>query len=56
VRHAADLGFIPVVVTDACGSGHDEAAQRSVAAMEFTGDAILTDLDTICRLFDSAAG
>jgi nicotinamidase-related amidase len=56
VRHAADLGFIPVVVTDACGSGHDEAAQRSIAAMEFTGDAILTDLNTICRLFDSAAG
>ncbi len=55
VRHAADLGFVPVVVTDACGSGHDEAARRSVAAIEFTGDAILTDLDTICGLLDRAA-
>src|SRR5438477_7651538 len=33
VRHAADLGFIPVVVTDACGCGNDEAAKRSIAAM-----------------------
>src|SRR6266478_4643513 len=33
VRHAADLGFVPVVVTDACGAGQDEAARRSVAAM-----------------------
>jgi nicotinamidase-related amidase len=55
VRHAADLGFVPVVVTDACGSGHDEAAQRSIAAMQFTGDAILTDLDTICGLLGRTA-
>src|SRR5256714_11896910 len=48
VRHAADLGFVPVVVTDACGAGHDEAARRSVAAMTFTGDAILTDVETFC--------
>ena len=56
VRHAADFGFIPVVVTEACGSGHDEAAQRSIAAMEFTGDAILTNLNTICGLLGGAAG
>ena len=48
VKHAADLGFVPVVVTDACGAGHDEAARRSVAAMTFTGDAILTDVETFC--------
>src|SRR5439155_17554524 len=42
VRHAADLGFVPVVVTDACGAGHEEAAARSIAAMTFTGDALLT--------------
>ena len=55
-RHAADLGFVPVVVTDACGCGHDEAAERSIAAMQFTGDAVLTDLDTICPLLERAAG
>jgi nicotinamidase-related amidase len=49
VRHAADLGYIPVVVTDACG-GRDEAAmQRSLAGLAFAGDAILTDVATICR-------
>ena len=47
-RHAADLGYIPVVVTDACGAGHEEAARRSLAGLEFTGDAILTDVATIC--------
>ena len=48
VKHAADLGFLPVVLTDACGAGQDEAARRSVAAMTFTGDAILTDVETFC--------
>ena len=32
-RHAADLGIVPVIVEDACGSGHAEAAQRSVEAL-----------------------
>jgi biuret amidohydrolase len=49
-RHGADLGYIPVVVTDACGAGDDEAAQRSLAALEFAGDAILTDTGSICPL------
>src|SRR5258708_1346792 len=40
VRHAADLGYIPVVVTDACGAGHEEAAQRSIASLTFAGDAL----------------
>lgn len=51
VRHAADLGYIPVVVTDACGAGHEAAAQRSLEGLAFTGDAHLTDTETICRLF-----
>ena len=41
VRHGADLGFIPVVVTDACGAGHEEAGARSLANMKFMGDAVL---------------
>lgn len=47
VRHAADLGYIPIVVTDACGAGHAQAGQRALESMEFIGDAILTDLQTI---------
>jgi nicotinamidase-related amidase len=48
VRHGVDLGYIPVVVTDACGFGHRDAAERSLASLEFTGDALLTDVETIC--------
>ncbi|HVS40874.1 MAG TPA: cysteine hydrolase [Candidatus Dormibacteraeota bacterium] len=50
VRHAADLGYIPVVVADACGAGNREAAERSLAGLRFTGDALLTDTDTLCRM------
>jgi len=46
-RHAADLGFIPVIVADACGAGHAEAARRSLAGLEFTGDAIITDIAAV---------
>jgi nicotinamidase-related amidase len=48
VRHGADLGYIPVVVSDACGFGHRDAAARSIASLEFSGDALLTDVETIC--------
>lgn len=51
VRHGADLGYGPVVVTDACGAGHQEAAQRSLASLEYAGDALMTDVETICGLF-----
>lgn len=49
VRHAADLGFVPIVVTDACGTGHPEAATRSLAALDFAGDAILTNVAAVCQ-------
>jgi biuret amidohydrolase len=51
VRHGADLGYVPVVVTDACGAGHQEAAQRSLASLEYAGDALMTDVETVCGLF-----
>jgi nicotinamidase-related amidase len=51
VRHGSDLGYIPVVVTDACGFGHREAAQRSLASLEFAGDALLTNVEDICTQF-----
>lgn len=43
VRHAADLGYVPIVVTDACGAGDPAAAARSLEALRFAGDALLTD-------------
>jgi biuret amidohydrolase len=48
VRQGADLGYIPVVIKDACGYGHCDAATRSLASLEFAGDALLTTADTFC--------
>jgi nicotinamidase-related amidase len=47
-RHGADLGYIPVVITDACGAGDDEAAKRSIESLKFTGDALIHDTETVC--------
>jgi len=47
-RHGADLGYIPVVITDACGFGHKQAAERSIASLEFAGDSFLTTTDIFC--------
>jgi biuret amidohydrolase len=50
VRHAMDLGYIPVVVTDACGSRDKESAERALAGLRFTGGSYQTDVATIGRL------
>jgi biuret amidohydrolase len=47
-RHGADLGYIPVVIKNACGFGHREAAERSIAGLEFAGDSLLTTVDEFC--------
>ena len=47
-RHGADLGYIPVVVKDACGYGHRDAAERSIVGLEFAGDSLLTTVGTFC--------
>jgi nicotinamidase-related amidase len=44
VRHAGDLGFIPVVLTDACAAGNAEAGDRAIEGLRFLGDAVLTDV------------
>jgi nicotinamidase-related amidase len=55
-RHAADLGIIPVVIEDACGAGHAEAAQRSCEALRFAGDAIMTDTEAFCAALGTIGG
>jgi biuret amidohydrolase len=50
VRHAADLGYIPVVVTDACGAGNEEAGQRAITSLRFMGDAFFSTVEEICRI------
>jgi biuret amidohydrolase len=44
VRHAVDLGFIPVVIADACGAGNTDAARRSLESLAFEGNAMITDV------------
>jgi nicotinamidase-related amidase len=44
VRHAGDLGFIPVVIVDACAAGNAEAGTRTMETLRFLGDAFLTDV------------
>jgi hypothetical protein len=38
------LGFVPVVVTDACAAGNAEAGARTMESLRFLGDALLTDV------------
>ncbi|HEX6809323.1 MAG TPA: cysteine hydrolase [Gemmatimonadaceae bacterium] len=49
-RHAADLGIVPVIIADACGAGHKEAAQRSLESLTFAGDAMITSTGEFCRI------
>jgi biuret amidohydrolase len=55
-RHGADLGYIPVLITDACGAGNEEAAKRSIESLKFVGDALITDTETICDVFEKRSG
>jgi nicotinamidase-related amidase len=50
VRHAMDLGLIPVIVSDACGAGHPDAARRSLDSLAFEGNALITDVATFTEL------
>ncbi len=49
-RHAADLGFLPIIVEDACGAGHPEAAARSIESLRFAGDTLFSDVEAFSRL------
>jgi nicotinamidase-related amidase len=54
-RHGADLGYISVLVTDACGAGNEEAAKRSIESLKFAGDTILADTEEICAVLRQRA-
>jgi biuret amidohydrolase len=55
VRHSADLGYVPIVVRDACGAGNAEAAARALDTLAFAGDAMLADTGEVCAAL-SASG
>ncbi|HEY3187923.1 MAG TPA: isochorismatase family protein, partial [Solirubrobacteraceae bacterium] len=46
VRHGTDLGYLPVVIEDACGAGNAAAAERSLAALRYAGGSLFTDAAT----------
>ena len=56
VRHSLDLGYFPVLVTDACGAGHPEAGKRSLETLAFAGGSVQTDTETICAAFHGGSG
>ena len=50
VRHATDLGYVPIVVADACGSRDKLAAKRALDSLDFAGGSLQTDVKTISGL------
>jgi nicotinamidase-related amidase len=50
VRQGMDLSYIPVVVADACGYGNSAAAQRSLAALAFTGGSLQCDCPAVTEV------
>jgi nicotinamidase-related amidase len=55
VRHATDLGFVPIVLADACGSGNADAGARSLDTMRFVGEAIISDVDAFAVALGAAS-
>ncbi len=49
VRHGADLGYVPVLVEDACGVVDAEAAGRSVASLDYAKLSLRADTATVVR-------
>ncbi len=50
VRHATDLGFVPIVVADACGARDRAAAERAFAGFAFAGGSLVTQVAEIAPL------
>jgi nicotinamidase-related amidase len=55
VRHAADLGYVPVVIEDACGPGHAEAGERALESLRFMGDAMFTTVEEVTDMLHEKA-
>jgi nicotinamidase-related amidase len=50
VLHATDLGFVPILLRDACGAGNAAAGVRALQSIEFVGEAFVTDVDRFSEL------
>jgi len=56
VRHGMDLGYIPVVVSDACAYGNQAAAERSLATLAFAGGSLQSDSTTVIGALKDNSG
>jgi biuret amidohydrolase len=54
VRQALDLNYLPVVIHDACGSRTEELKQRSLEALEETGEVFTASTAEIVALLERA--
>jgi nicotinamidase-related amidase len=54
VRQGADLGYIPIVVGDACGAGDEAAGDRAFDSLRYMGDAMFTTVSEITTLLQRA--
>ena len=54
-RHGADLGFVPILIRDACGAGNAQAGEHSIASLSHMGDTVITDTAAICSLLAVAS-
>ena len=53
IRQATDGGFGAVVIEDACGFGNREARDRSMATLDYIGEAIVTHSTDFCEALDT---
>jgi biuret amidohydrolase len=58
IRHATDLGYVPIAVMDACGWRDSDAARRAREQLAFAGGSFQTTTDVILPLLrrKSSAG
>ena len=52
VRQGLDLNYVPVVITDACGSKTEELKERSLATLRETGEVFMATTVKVLELLD----
>jgi nicotinamidase-related amidase len=55
IRHGADLGYVPVLVEDACGVVDEDAARRAVESLDYAELSLRSDAATVSEAFAGSA-
>ena len=53
VRQGLDLNYLPVVISDACGSRTEELKHRSLATLKETGEVFMASTADIIKILDA---